>query len=737
MTPERWQQVKAIVGDALDVPASERPALLDRACGADAALRAEVESLLAAARGEDSLPGARTAIAAEAAAAGARQDAAHDSAIRAALDAALGHQYDVLHPLGQGGMGAVYLARERALERFVAIKVLRPDLAAEPGSRERFRREARVAAQLAHPGIVPLHTFGEVGGVWYFVMGYVRGMSLAERLRLEGKLPCEEVRRILVELADALAAAHRQGVVHRDIKPANILLDGESGRAILADFGISKMRDAGDRLTASGMIVGTPHFMSPEQAAGATDVDERSDVYSLGVVGYTMLAGREPFAGVETTELLRRRGAHPPAPLRAVAPGVPEELAAVVMRCLADDRALRWPSATALKEALEQAAVGCEPALPEAVRDLPGFGPYALAWAAAWTALALLGLHTAGDRALLLLVAFIVPLGLGLHVWNVGRHGMRPLALARVACWPPEWWGMWWPRVLRRPGDLWSRLPWPARLGRISLSAFLVALPALILARHSLIARGWLSAGEAGQRSFVIAEALLVVAAAAVLGFGVRWLMARELTFGESSRVLFGATMPSSAWRAPKVARLLLPAARGVRAPDHDAPADHVRAIAALAALVPNEPAATNAAELARRLHAAIARAEHDGAALGRDASAAELDRLAAQLASLEEGADSDERRELRALVRHQLDLVRRMHERAELRSRERTQLFGMLRGLWTQLCTVHDSHPSAATDARARLDALCAEISTALAPPEPTVRLAEPSPARERVTPV
>jgi serine/threonine-protein kinase len=178
-------------------------------------------------------------------------------------------------------MGAVYLARERSLERFVAIKVLRPELAEAHDGRERFRREARIAAQLSHPGIVPLHTFGEVGGIWYFVMGYVRGTSLAERLRLEGHIPVDEAHRILTELADALASAHRSGVVHRDIKPANILLDADSGRAVLADFGVAKVGAGDEQLTATGVVIGTPHYMSPEQVLGAHAVDERSDIYSL------------------------------------------------------------------------------------------------------------------------------------------------------------------------------------------------------------------------------------------------------------------------------------------------------------------------------------------------------------------------------------------------------------------------------------------------------------------------
>ena len=195
MTPERWQEIKALFAEAMELPVAERAAYVDRECGDDIELRGEVLSLLVAAEGIDSLPGTRAAIA--------------STAEQSALGSALGQQYEIVRPLGHGGMGAVYLARERALERFVAIKVLRPELAEEPDARERFRREARIAAQLSHPGILPLHTFGEVGGLWYFVMGYVRGASLAERLRVEGRLPSHETHRILTELADALECAHR------------------------------------------------------------------------------------------------------------------------------------------------------------------------------------------------------------------------------------------------------------------------------------------------------------------------------------------------------------------------------------------------------------------------------------------------------------------------------------------------------------------------------------------------
>lgn len=178
MTPERWQVIKDIVSSTLEMPRAEQSAYVARSCASDDELRREVESLLAASSGADTLPSARAAIAA--------------TAEHSILEHALGQQYEIVRSLGRGGMGSVYLARERALERFVAIKVLRADLSEIAEGRERFRREARIVAQLSHPNILPLYTYGETGGLWYFVMAYVRGVTLAERLRVEGRLPGED-----------------------------------------------------------------------------------------------------------------------------------------------------------------------------------------------------------------------------------------------------------------------------------------------------------------------------------------------------------------------------------------------------------------------------------------------------------------------------------------------------------------------------------------------------------------
>ena len=214
----------------------------------------------------------------------------------AALATAIGSHYEIVRLLGRGGMGAVYLGRDRALDRLVAIKVLPPE-STDAESTERFRREARTAANLNHPNIVPLYTFGEGEEILYFVMGYVSGESLGDRIKRLGRIEAGEARRILVEIAGALHYAHEQRVVHRDVKPDNILLEDETGKPMLTDFGVAKSAVGGETLTALGTALGTPYYMSPEQAAGDREIDGRSDLYSLGIIGYQMLAGQVAVRG--------------------------------------------------------------------------------------------------------------------------------------------------------------------------------------------------------------------------------------------------------------------------------------------------------------------------------------------------------------------------------------------------------------------------------------------------------
>jgi serine/threonine-protein kinase len=282
-----------------------------------------------------------------------------DKPLPARLAEALGDAYTIEGEVGRGGMGVVYRARDERLQRRVAIKVLPPELAFQKDIRERFTREAQTAAKLSHPHIVPIHTVGEGQGLVYFVMGYVDGESVAGRIRRRGKLPVDEARRIMGEAADALSAAHALSIIHRDIKPDNILLEGSRGRVMVTDFGIAKALSStsGATLTGAGVAIGTPAFMSPEQAAGEREIDGRSDVYSLGVVAFQMLTGELPFNAPTVAGILMKQITEPAPDLRARRPDVPEDLALAVSRCLEKDPENRWPSADSLRRALESRTV--------------------------------------------------------------------------------------------------------------------------------------------------------------------------------------------------------------------------------------------------------------------------------------------------------------------------------------------------------------------------------------------
>ena len=279
----------------------------------------------------------------------------HTRSLAARLADAVKEDYTIEGEIGRGGMGVVYLARDLKLKRRVAVKVLPPELAYRTEIRTRFLREAQTAARLSHPHIVPIHAVGEAHGLVYFVMGFVDGEPLGARLKRRGRLPIEEVRRIMKETSDALGLAHTMSVIHRDIKPDNILLDGTRRRVMVTDFGIAKaLSDAGTgTLTGTGVAIGTPTYMSPEQAAGERGIDARSDLYSLGVVGYEMLVGNAPFKAPTVPGILMKQITEPPPDIMVTRPECPEELAATIMRCLEKDPESRWPTADALRRALE------------------------------------------------------------------------------------------------------------------------------------------------------------------------------------------------------------------------------------------------------------------------------------------------------------------------------------------------------------------------------------------------
>jgi eukaryotic-like serine/threonine-protein kinase len=404
------------------------------------------------------------------------------------LKTALADRYAVQHELGRGGMATVYLAEDLKHHRPVALKVLRPELAAALGP-ERFLREIELAAKLTHPHIVPLYDSGVIGGwgdggidsagqlpslypssplslkLLYYVMPYVEGESLRDRLTREKQLPVDDALQISREVADALSYAHARGVIHRDIKPENILL--ESGHAVVADFGIARAVDeaGGERLTGTGLSLGTPAYMSPEQAAGSRDLDGRSDLYALGCVLYEMLAGQPPFPGPTVDRMVHQHLTVEPTPITSLRPAVPAAVAAALARALAKTPADRFNPVAQFAEALRVAAPTAES--PAGVGRAHGPDPllvggvFALAAAAVVAAALLLVLHAALPRWVLAgaiaLAAAGVPLviatalaergrarGTGIRGWvprlltwrntaTAGVAGLAALALVTVA----------------------------------------------------------------------------------------------------------------------------------------------------------------------------------------------------------------------------------------------------------------------------------------------------------------
>src|ERR1700687_698355 len=269
--------------------------------------------------------------------------------------AVLSANYELENEIGRGGMGIVYCARDKRLKREIPVKVLPPELSFRADIRQRFLREAETAAQLNHPNIVPIYTVEERDNLVYFVMAYIKGDNLGQRLQQHGPIPPVEVRRILREVADALSYAHNRNVIHRDIKPDNIIIDEETGRAMVTDFGIARaLTDSGDsRLTATGMAIGTPAYMSPKKAAADQPIDGRSDPYSLGVVAYQMLCGQPPCVASNTPSMLVKHLSERPIPVDERWPDLPPDLARAVMMCLEKDPADRFPSAAAFAVALD------------------------------------------------------------------------------------------------------------------------------------------------------------------------------------------------------------------------------------------------------------------------------------------------------------------------------------------------------------------------------------------------
>ncbi len=273
-------------------------------------------------------------------------------ALLEALRARLGSQYAIEGLLGQGGMGSVFRARDITLDRPVAIKVIAGDVATNPQLRDRFLQEARTVAKLRHPNIVAVYSAGDAGGVLYFVMELVPGESLRDLLEREKQVEPAKAERILHELALALDYAHANGIVHRDVKPENILLDRETGRAMLTDFGVARALEGDGRMTGTGMILGSPRYMSPEQATGEKTLDGRSDLYALALVGYEMFTGKPVVDAGNVAAMLVKHLTETPKPLADAASAVPEGVATAIDRALQKDRDKRWASGREMAEAI-------------------------------------------------------------------------------------------------------------------------------------------------------------------------------------------------------------------------------------------------------------------------------------------------------------------------------------------------------------------------------------------------
>jgi serine/threonine protein kinase len=668
-------------------------------------------------------------------------DAPEVEALRAQLEAALGSQYRIVRLLGRGGMGAVFLARELSLDRLVALKVL-PEGSATEESRERFRREARTVAQLNHPNVVPLLGFGDVSRTMYLVMGYVNGESLGARLKRDGKLGIDDARRVLADIADGLDYAHRHGVVHRDIKPDNILIDDESGRALLADFGIARGTEKGEALTRVGDVVGTPQYMSPEQARGG-EIDGRSDLYSLGAVGFAMLTGRVPFLGGTPNEIFLRRLSEDAPPLLSVAKGAAPELAAIVDRCLAREPSARFADARALRLAIAPTSLDDEQ-LPEPLDVLDGRGT-GVALLALFAALAtVLTLNESmanvdthighGESRLealangLLQPATLVPA----MIWAlVALQIQLPLAAFRAAkarsfqsreIWfaafrqPLTWRIFWYPPRFRRRDDVWHRLPAPFRRARgfatFALSAFLAGMLSSTLGIGVLL--GPQNYRSLPQQAWTIWMALLsltmlISLVVSALSLFQAFLFMRTRGFDQfrlhraSSALLYGSTADRTIWKQPDLAAILAPQGdAGVKPPP--TPGEYPTALAKVAAgLTGEEAAAADAAILgARLLVEEVALIDRSLPGLERDADPKEAQRIDVRLGVLV--ADSDERRELLAVLQKERDILRRCAKKLDEARASRAAKLDSLNELWTAVNNLRANPAKAASRIRSAL---------------------------------
>ena len=636
--------------------------------------------------------------------------------LRSALEAKLGGQYRILRLLGRGGMGAVYLARDLTLEREVAIKVVTP-ASDTPVMYDRFRREAKTAAKLSHPNIVPLHAFGEVDGMPYFVMGYVRGESLAERMRREGRLPEEEVRRIIAEIADALDHAHRQGVVHRDVKPDNVLLEDASGRALLTDFGIARPMNHSESLTQHGSVVGTPHYMSPEQAAGHADIDGRSDIYSLGVMGYAMLAGRLPFEGSSAADILTRHLTQEPPSLRSLAPAASDSTLQAVGRCMAKDPSKRWQDGRALKVSL---GVAEQHSLPDALESVHGQGIAFVSIAAVLLFLVwvvVIRMQNAPIEVLILIAATIVA-GYGMVLLSLRFEGF-PMSVSQRVIWSePSWWAYWYPPSLRRNGNVWDRLPDFVRRNRSFEPLALLLLPLPLHLATPSGAQLFASGNFFGPWTLtMLAIGLVALGIINVLNLKTTRELKRLGIVSRNDRRRIASSAPPSRtafWRQPHIEAILLPPRASEALGRSESPHDLLQAIVRDANELsgPLRSLGAEAASAARQLIASIEQSDRQIADLARNLEPGEKERLAEKIKALGEAAEPAP---MRDLLQKQLELIRDLTARIEEAKENRSRHIEMLKTLALHLTSLRArlaDRPSEVLPLSDSVRALCERIS-------------------------
>ncbi len=589
-------------------------------------------------------------------------------------------------------MGSVYLARETSLDRLVAIKVLPPEVAGDDESRERFRREARTAARLTHPNIVPLYSFGEGDGLLWFVMGYVAGETLAAKLERTPVMDAEQTRRILADIAEALDYAHQHRIVHRDVKPENILIEDAGGKALLADFGVARAGTGASTLTTAGALVGTPLYMSPEQASGERDLDGRSDIYSLGVVGYRMLTGRPPF---EAGELRAVLAAHITQPAPALPASVPADLARAVGRAMAKAPAERWAAGRDLRASLSAGSAISD----EEIDSLGGLPSFAFTASLGSLFGVIVWLFIRGGRPWTGLwddtanIWLFMPLAqaFGFVAMAIGakRRLKRPWKeLLRVACWPPSWWNWPWPGGLRRPGDIWARLPRPIQRLRGGVLVMVAAAIAFML----LLLYGIRdpAAKELLRLPVIVSVTTLVLGEAYVFGGLARLRKRLGIPFEMATRLVTKPTWNNPFWKRAEIIRLLAPGNAAGEQVAPGSPGEIAAEVRRVAGGLPSHHAslAEEAVGRADRMAKVIAGLDAELAALAEEVRRADIGAVEKRIADLGPArADEPEaRKAIRAMNEQQLAILRRLQLQLEEGQARRDAHAGMLRTLLLQV---------------------------------------------------